>query len=163
MNALAMQMPIGCGFDEGTLAQHLDWCVRYSNDYSNDQLDFLSKYCSEQKVMVDNEPVAGMLPMLIKNGRMRQLRKDASNSKDIPLEDLQIDRILYGEVIQDEFDYYGNKTVSFMDEKDAIIVIVTDENGISKGAKLDSEEFMSFKENDMENFISSIIFYWDNL
>lgn len=137
---------------DGTIEDLLDWCYRYSDDYSDEALDEIAAKARDFGFPEEQ----AMIPVLVKLDRHRM----AENSKTLPYEQMKLDRLHGYNIGAESQEEYGD--VEIRQERDKILVSVrgTDEKGCFTAASVCSlDEFMKGDDNFLESFVNHILYY----
>lgn len=130
----------------------IDWCCRYSDDYTDAALDEIAAQAKQLGLLDDQVQI----PILVKLGRKREQKADGT----LPYEQMKLDHILGGQIGYSSTEEYGE--VEIRQEGDKILVAVTgsDDSGFFTAASACSiDEFMEGDDNFLETFIGSVLFY----
>lgn len=136
---------------DGTIRELLDWCYRYSDDYTDEALDAISAYARTQGLTEK----AG-IPILVKQDRQRKQKADGS----LPYEQMKLDRLHGGRISHGSTEGYGEVEIRQEDGNVLVVVSGVDDIGFFTAASACSvEEFMEGEGNFLESFIGSLLFY----
>lgn len=137
---------------DGTIGELLDWAYRYDSDYSDEALDEISAQAKafgapEKKVLI---------PILVKEGRQRESRKDHT----LPYESMKLDRLEGGNIGYSSTEEYGE--VEIREEEDKVLISITgsdEEGSFSAANAYPADEFMNGDTNWLESAVGSTLFY----
>ena len=132
---------------DGTMPELLDWAYRYTDDYSDDALTFISEKARE--IGADYR-----IPELCRDARKR-------SEDELPYENLKLEKIVYGKVIGDTFaTSYGD--VQIGEDRDNILICITgidDEGSFTAASGYPVEEFMAGDEKWLEQTVGALLYY----
>lgn len=137
---------------DGTITELIDWCYRYSDDYTDAALDEISAQAKQLGLPEDQVQI----PVLVKLDRQRSQKDDGT----LPYEQMKFDRLKGGSIGYSSTEEYGEVEIRQEDDKVLVTITGSDDNGFFTAASACSvEEFMTGDENFLESFIGSVLFY----
>ena len=145
---------------DGTIAELIDWAYRYDRDYSDEALLKIA----DEAAVYDKEKAR--IPRLVVKDRQRKAKNDGS----LPLEQLRLDKLVYGKILGcSELKDYGEVEIFEDRGKVVISIIGMDDIGCFTAAGvLPIEEFMADENDDrfpaaeddwLESLVGEILFY----
>lgn len=137
---------------DGTIPQLVDWAVRYSEDYSDEALDEISRRAEE----LGFTPDTVRIPQLVKASRHRAKEQPDT----LPYEDMQLDHLRGFRIGFSETKEYGD--VEIMEDRGMVVLCITgtDDSGFFTASNaFDMEEFMFGKGSWLECAVGATLFY----
>ncbi len=137
---------------DGTITELIDWCYRYSDDYSDAALDEIAAQANQ--LGLSNDQI--QIPILVKLDRQREQKADGT----LPYEQMKLDRLHGSQIGYTSTEEYGEVEVRQEGDKVLFAVTGSDDNGFFTAASACSvDEFMNGNEKFLESFIGSVLFY----
>ncbi len=130
----------------GTAEQLVDISYRYDRDFTDDELEKISKIAEDEHLT--QAPV----PLLVRDARNRK--------EGLPYEEMKIDIYRSGALRFGETCDYGEVEVSLTGDDVSVSIMGMDEEGIFSAAnKVSKEAFLNGEDSYLEKLIGETLYY----
>ena len=137
---------------DGTLNELIDWSYRYDGDYTDEALTEIHK----QALALGMPEEKASIPLLVRDGRHREERKDGT----LPYEQMKLDKLIYEKISFSETKEYGE--VEIWEEQDNILISITGTDNIGNFSAAAIIPVTNFMKNDgdwLESIIGCVLAY----